>query len=575
VLEDGIPDRLHTFLNEWGNESESTLLPKRVLDLGEDCPVDSNLKLRETSTREYGRYVALSHCWQRDMILQTTEQTLARRKENIDFSGLSTTFQDAIVTCRLLGVRFLWIDSLCIIQNSKDDWEDQSSKMHIVYSGAFFTITMHGHARNPMIHHDIQISSGSGAIVHVRRVALRTDLTRNLSPGPTRFSPSYLEPPNEQWNRLSQRAWCYQERALSRRNLHFTGDELVIEDGGQIKWCQCSLHFTPRPQIGFSGSIQSGNFFYPGRDDLAWREVISQYTTRMFSQKWDLLPGIAGLAQTFADNGQLGSYVAGLWTKDLLSWLCWRSCRWDLIDSENLSSLYRRGGCDRALRPRRLSPSKEHYVPTFSWVSRFGPCRFISEPLNTVEFQTTAEIAGFDQQQPAVNSLGRVIYSFIDIKGPIYPCTHYSTVNKPHSGCRSDEAWVVDDGFSSRWNTSVPMTELFELVRICGKRYEIDAMDDVPSDNTTVYLLELYSGNSNDLSSALQTIMLVLVPEDEESSIVMEQLVREKRSANSFGVNIGSTGDRKLPRMRRIGIGAFQSHFELAEGVEGLTIRLV
>lgn len=102
-------------------------LPTRVLDVG---PTDGSIdvKLVETGRRP-DKYVALSHCWGKKQIITTTTDNIDEHKVAIDFRELSKTFQDAVIVTRKLSMRYLWIDSLCIIQNSGDDWAKESSYM--------------------------------------------------------------------------------------------------------------------------------------------------------------------------------------------------------------------------------------------------------------------------------------------------------------------------------------------------------------------------------------------------------------------------------------------------------------
>lgn len=81
-------------------------------------------------------YVTLSHCWgQTDSIhsIQTERHNLRDHKKVIKFLSLPKTFQDAVTLCRELGIKYLWIDSLCIIQNDEADWVTESAKMGSIY----------------------------------------------------------------------------------------------------------------------------------------------------------------------------------------------------------------------------------------------------------------------------------------------------------------------------------------------------------------------------------------------------------------------------------------------------------
>jgi hypothetical protein len=117
--------------------SLETQLPTRVIDLGMDGESPSLFVTKGVS----GRYVTLSHCWGKATFLTTTGSTLATRIAGIAIADLPKTFQHAIRVTHLLGFKYLRIDSLCIVQDSKQDWRVESSKMQNVYERAILNIS--------------------------------------------------------------------------------------------------------------------------------------------------------------------------------------------------------------------------------------------------------------------------------------------------------------------------------------------------------------------------------------------------------------------------------------------------
>lgn len=122
------------------DQDESPLLPSRVIYTGKvgDTPV---VRLLETCGMR-GRYVALSHCWgpQEHRPLMTTQSSLADYMANITWDALPRTYQHAISATRRLGFEYIWIDSLCIIQDSHEDWLSESQRMGDVYQYAHITM---------------------------------------------------------------------------------------------------------------------------------------------------------------------------------------------------------------------------------------------------------------------------------------------------------------------------------------------------------------------------------------------------------------------------------------------------
>ena len=114
-------------------------LPSRVLDVEAE---ESHNRLRLCSgDGRYGSYVTLSHVWGQAQVITTTLATLKARLTTIEIRDLSRTFQDAVVVARNMKVQYLWIDSLCIIQDSFDDWAKESSKMGEYYMNSQFNIS--------------------------------------------------------------------------------------------------------------------------------------------------------------------------------------------------------------------------------------------------------------------------------------------------------------------------------------------------------------------------------------------------------------------------------------------------
>jgi hypothetical protein len=122
-----------------GFHNRSTILPTRVLDLGENPTAQDSIKLFETGG-DKGTYMTLSHCWGPAQLITTTANTIEQRKAGIPLEGLPQTFKDAVSLTRNLGIQYLWIDSLCIKQLDKEDWEAEASKMGSVYSHSYLNI---------------------------------------------------------------------------------------------------------------------------------------------------------------------------------------------------------------------------------------------------------------------------------------------------------------------------------------------------------------------------------------------------------------------------------------------------
>jgi hypothetical protein len=106
----------------------------RTLFQGESC------KLLQTSRGQTGRYAALSYCWGASLPLKTTTTNLQAHESAVGFDELPRTLQDAVMVVRHMCIDYIWIDCLCILQDSKADWEQEAARMADVYSNAYLTL---------------------------------------------------------------------------------------------------------------------------------------------------------------------------------------------------------------------------------------------------------------------------------------------------------------------------------------------------------------------------------------------------------------------------------------------------
>jgi len=111
-------------------------LPKRLGDVGDL----SHTGIKLISATAGHNYVTLSHCWGTENPFVATKATEATLRSHIRWKDLPLSFQDAIRVTRWLGQRYIWIDSICIVQDDDKDWDEESAKMADIYSGCELTI---------------------------------------------------------------------------------------------------------------------------------------------------------------------------------------------------------------------------------------------------------------------------------------------------------------------------------------------------------------------------------------------------------------------------------------------------
>ncbi|OCK81956.1 HET-domain-containing protein, partial [Lepidopterella palustris CBS 459.81] len=248
-------------------------LPTRVLDLGGETP---SLNIYE-SRNELGRYGCLSHCWGSSQPVITESSNLDRHKERVEWSALPKTFQDAISFARYLQIRFLWIDSLCIIQDNEADWQRESAKMASIYQNAYVVLAA----------------------------------TRSSNADGGCFSKTHTEYQAHEQFPLLTRAWTYQELLLGARIVHFAEHELVWECQESTR-CQC-------------GGVKTDVYPLERYSRLAkrWRAIVEEYSKLKLTCEKDKLPALSGLAR-YMQQYRTDRYLAGLWEDELPISLLWR-----------------------------------------------------------------------------------------------------------------------------------------------------------------------------------------------------------------------------------------------------------
>jgi hypothetical protein len=317
-------------------------LPCRVLDV-EAC-ASQDVRLVETDGCR-GHYACLSHCWGGEQPLKTTMKpnTLTEHLKEIKWDTLPTTFQDAIIVARKFGIQYLWIDSLCIIQDSSEDWQVQSALMGEIYRNAVMTFAgsassgpRQGLFRTADVVHLDQSFPVTETLKEMHNFRSRVPLSHNASELP-----------------LLHRGWVLQERLLSSRYLHFSQNELIwecmehltcecgslsLKDPYRYKWLEPKNRLHP-------GSLQLLMRSLPEMLPAAWRATVVDYSRMELSHPEDLFPAISGIAKSVKEVTGW-DYVAGLWKETLITDLVWRT-----------------------EKPRKAARCKEWRAPTFSWAS--------------------------------------------------------------------------------------------------------------------------------------------------------------------------------------------------------------
>ena len=344
------------------NKNTCSWYPTRLLEIG---PLGT-LRLRITGINPpTGPYLSLSHCWGSAVFLKLTLQNIDSLKFGISCSTLPKTFRDAAYITHKLGLKYLWIDSLCIVQNSVEDWRREAATMGKVYQHAFCNIAATGASdssvgcfwdRNPLLAQVCKI-----------------DLTWELPlKGNFYCLDGSLWPRNVGEAPLNRRGWVVQERILSPRILHFSMQQLFWECH-EMEACESFPGGLPEAPDPMTFIVRTGlKRIKPSVKDKThnemrktskesrldgyayWDGIVDVYSRSSLTRQEDKLIALSGIAQEMSlllnDD-----YLAGLWKNHLPSQLLWIVTS-PLIANHGTPSF----------RPAR------YQAPTWSWASIVG-----------------------------------------------------------------------------------------------------------------------------------------------------------------------------------------------------------
>ena len=451
----------------WIQECESThpdcevhkspFLPTRVLDVGAPN-TDGSIKL--VLGHEFAaQYIALSYCWgDPNAMIKTTKASLPSQRQGIPWSSFPKTFQDAIILTRAFGIRYLWIDALCILQDNVEDWERESARMARIYSDSFLTLAATAASDPSMgllierwtrcglgssLPHTCRSKDWRGKKISIEGKKLLVEhqdgvyIRPKLHLAHERFRDEYTTDGFLDDAPLLSRAWAFQERLLPARTLHFHAEELIWECRSGVR-CECNeLQSHGITQTAtFQGLKQSLTVASKADTSVemlshVWLKIVSGYSRLHLTKESDRSPALSGLASSFSSM-TLGSYLAGIWGNDIARGLLF----------EHATLAKQRDDQVHCLQPKYfgLSQHKEenehlesiiadhttdyqYLTPTWSWSSiPLGSSNYISYGSvlrNSVYQDSDFTILKAHCTPLGNNAFGRVATSALKVKGRV------------------------------------------------------------------------------------------------------------------------------------------------------------
>ncbi|KAF1967189.1 HET-domain-containing protein, partial [Bimuria novae-zelandiae CBS 107.79] len=314
--------------------------PTRLIQI---CAGGNHWRLRDNSQlmeeARHLRYIALSYTWGQHQQLLLRKGDLADLKKGMNVSdSLPKTFRDLIHVARRLSVDLIWIDALCIIQDSHEDWAAESMRMRAVYANAYCTIAASwgtDPTKGLSVDRDYE---------HIRPASVQTSsqVTGRSDSAQVRIIEHNGWKKILERSALHKRGWALQERLLSPRILYFTKEQILFE---------CDIHrvcelFPTNPPPGYapnssdrrddrpytwykafvSKEEQTGQFGENSKINSffrRWLVIVEDYTKCHLTKRSDKLIALNGLVDLFEHlSGE--KHLTGLWRSHIWESLLWR-----------------------------------------------------------------------------------------------------------------------------------------------------------------------------------------------------------------------------------------------------------
>ena len=291
-------------------------MPSRLLDVSL-LRKHNLVRLHEAPTYTSSAYAALSYCWGGSRNLLTTTTNLAQHKRAIPTDSLPLTILDAALLASSLGLAYLWIDALCILQDSPEDKQTEILRMADIFRSSRVTIV----ASAAQTVYDGFLNTPRAPLQGFD--ILQKDALNDDNDVAWIELDESSRPRERYWSQgPNTRSWCLEERYLSARLLIFTNADVIWV----CRDCTDHLDRGTAPVDNGEASIREVRTSMDVNDVVRrWMSLVGNYTRRKLTKADDSVNAIAGIAKDFAEawGHLLGEYKAGLWAEHL-ELLVWR-----------------------------------------------------------------------------------------------------------------------------------------------------------------------------------------------------------------------------------------------------------
>ncbi|KAH7066876.1 hypothetical protein BKA63DRAFT_425637 [Paraphoma chrysanthemicola] len=300
-------------------------------------------------------------------VFNTAGSTIDTMMAGFDLDDLPKTFRDAVAVARWADIRYIWIDSCCILQRSdadknnewKADWKREARMMQHVYKNTYFNISAdhsensHGGLFSGRLAYKFSPCAFNIPSIGQIHILSQSDFISPITQAP-----------------ISQRAWVIQERFLSPRVLHFTSDQMFWECSDKYA---CETFPKGMPQVyGFAFQPyrlleEKQRAEYPSMLDnrRVWGRMCEDYSAARLTFTSDKLIAFSGMAKDFHSRQPSDTYLAGMWKSDFVHSLVW-SVR--ALDGRPFQP---NGSREEYADPYITASSPLSYrAPSWSWISK-------------------------------------------------------------------------------------------------------------------------------------------------------------------------------------------------------------
>jgi hypothetical protein len=416
-------------------EQNNYRMPSRAINVG---PADGSQDpyLQPMPAGAMGQWVALSHCWGSAVTLNTTKDTLKSREQKIPFEELPLSFQDAVTITRKLGYRYLWIDSLCIIQDSVEDWNVESGSMGHIYSNAVVCIAAEAAADSNLGIFESSKTERFSGLAEGRYVRPSDGTAGSLwfreSKAESSLIPNYLpEPLISMEGPLSRRAWALQENFLAPRTIRYGQKELkwscrsfkcVEEEPHRRVPCDDSKHIfrALEPVVVPTVPILSKKEILD-----CWYKMVNEFAVRKLTYEVDRLPAISGIAKEIRSRvGEAYTYRAGLWQQDIHRGLLWSTNGQALVGTQYTGPSWSWASITwSAFTPSPIY-NMEEFPPDSFWIANLSPFYSSSDTSIVSVKVESSSIDPYLKVRSAALTLCGLAYSFDSLLEASRPAFH-------------------------------------------------------------------------------------------------------------------------------------------------------